>query len=105
MFLLTIVDSLLVVGMVTIGIGFFGHAQYPAVDTFLLDTLPDHSRASAYSVFSSTAMLIQALGPVVLGQLIEWGYTYNQTFALAAFLILLATGCFIFIGRTGRLPP
>lgn len=103
-YLLTIVDSLLMVGLVTIGIGFFGHAQYPAVDTFLLDTLPDHSRASAYSMFSSTAMLIQALGSVVLGQLIEWGYSYDQTFVLAAFLILLAAGCFTLVERTGRLP-
>jgi predicted MFS family arabinose efflux permease len=103
-YLLTFADSLLMVGLLTIGIGFLGHAQYPAVDTFLLDTLPDHSRASAYSVFSSTAMLIQALGSVVLGQLIEWGYSYDQTFALAAFLILLAAGCFTLAERTGRLP-
>lgn len=101
--LLTIVDSLLMIGLVTIGIGFFGHAQYPAVDTFLLDTLPDHSRASAYSVFSSTAILIQALGSVVLGQLIEWGYSYDQIFLIAAFLIILAASCFSLADRTGHL--
>jgi len=104
-YLLTVADSLLVVGLVTIGIGFFGHAQYPAIDTFLLDTLPDHSRASAYSVFSSTAILIQALGSVVLGQLIEWGYSYDQTFALSAFLVLVVTSGFALVERTGHLRP
>jgi len=104
-YLLTVVDSLLMAALVTTGVGFFGHAQYPAIDTYLLDSLPDHSRASAYAVFSSTAIMVQALGSVVLGQLIEWGYSYDQTFTLAAFLIFGTTGCLALLDRTGRLSP
>jgi len=103
-YLLTIVDSLLAITLLTVGIGFFGHAQYPAIDTYLLDTLPDHSRASAYAVFSSVAILVQALGSVAVGQIIRWGYSYDQIFAVAAFLIVSIAGCLGFFERIGRLP-
>jgi predicted MFS family arabinose efflux permease len=103
-FLLTVVDSLFMLVVLTACVGFFAHALFPAVDTYLLATLPDTSRASAYAVFSSTAMVTQALGSAVLGQLIEGGYSYDQVFGMAAFLVLLTTGIFTVLERLGRLP-
>jgi predicted MFS family arabinose efflux permease len=103
-YLSTVFDDLLVLVLLTVGIGFFAHAMYPAVDTYLLDTLPDSSRASAYAVFSSTAMITQALGSAVVGQLIEGGYSYDQVFGTAAFLMLITTGCASLAERMGWLP-
>jgi predicted MFS family arabinose efflux permease len=102
--LLTVFNDLLVLVLLTACIGFFGHAMYPAVDTYLLNTLPDDSRASAYATFSSTAILTQALGSAVVGRLIEGGYSYDQVFGTAAFLILITTGCLGLAERMGRLP-
>lgn len=103
-YLLTLVDGLLLVGVVTVGIGFFAHAVFPATDTYMLDTLPDRSRASAYAVFSSTAMMTQALGSGVVGWLIEDGYSYDLVFGTAAVLLLTTTGCLAVLERMGRLP-
>ena len=103
-YLLTVFDGLLVLVVLTACIGFFGHAMYPAVDTYLLDTLPDDSRASAYAVFSSTVMMTQALGSAVVGQLVEGGYSYDQVFGTAALIVLLTTGCLSLAERMGRLP-
>jgi len=79
---LTFVEGL--VGLVVISslIGFVIHALFPATDTYLLDTLPDSTRASAYAVFSSAWMFTQAVGSFVLGVFIEAGYTYDSVFRL-----------------------
>jgi len=103
-YLLTLVDELPLLVLVTACIGFFAHALFPATDTYVLDTLPDHSRASAYAVFSSTAMMTQALGSAVLGVLIESGYSYDVVFSTAGLLIVITTGCLGLLERNGRLP-
>ncbi len=85
-------------------IGLVIHALFPAIDTYLLDTLPDSTRGSAYAVFSSTWMLVQALGSYVLGLFIEGGHSYDEVFQVAA-VFLAATVVVLFaIDRAGRLP-
>jgi DHA1 family inner membrane transport protein len=46
----------------SVALGFVIHALFPAADTYLLGTLPDRHRASAYAASSGTMMLIQAGG-------------------------------------------
>ncbi|MFB6108384.1 MAG: MFS transporter [Haloplanus sp.] len=103
-YLVTVVDGLFLLVLLTTCVGFFAHALYPAVDTYLLDALPDRSRASAYAVFSSTAMVTQALGSAVVGWLVESGYSYDQVFGVAALLLLVTTGCLGSLERMDRLP-
>ncbi|MDF9747487.1 MFS transporter [Natrinema salsiterrestre] len=81
---LTHVEGLLAIGVVTVLLGFVMHTLFPATDTYLLDTLPDSTRGSAYAAFSSAWMLMQALGSSALGLFIERGYTYDAVFASAA---------------------
>ncbi|WP_027119267.1 MFS transporter [Natronorubrum tibetense] len=85
-------------------IGFVIHALFPATDTFLLDTLPDSTRGSAYAVFSSMWMLTQALGSFVLGVFIEGGYSYDAVFIGAALFLGATTLGLVVLERTGRLP-
>ncbi|WP_117595475.1 MULTISPECIES: MFS transporter [Haloprofundus] len=103
-YLLTMVEGLLVVGVVTCLLGFVAHAVFPAVDTYLLDTLPDSTRGSAYAVFSSVWMLTQALGSSAVGTLVEQGYTYDTVFANAAVALGLSILVLVVFERAGRLP-
>ncbi len=101
---LTLVGSLPAIIIMTALIGFVIHTAFPAVDTYLLDTLPDTTRGSAYAMFSSIAMLVQAAGSSATGYVIEAGYTYDAVFGTAAaVLILMGLGLFA-IDRAGYLP-
>jgi len=53
---------------------------FPAGDTYLLASLPDGSRASAYAVFSAGMMTTQAAGSWVVGEAIEAGAGYDAVF-------------------------
>jgi len=80
------------------------HTLFPATDTYLLDTLPDSTRASAYAVFSSVWMLTQALGSSAVGLFLERGYTYDAVFSGAALLLGGSTVVLVLLERRGRLP-
>ncbi|KTG11527.1 MFS transporter [Haloprofundus marisrubri] len=103
-YLLTMVDGLWAVGAVTCFLGFVAHAVFPAVDTYMLDTLPDATRGSAYAVFSSVWMLTQALGSSAVGTLVERGYTYDTVFASAALALGVSILVLVVFERAGRLP-
>jgi len=102
--ILTIVEHLAVLIIMTAVVGFIIHMLFPAVDTYLLDTLPDDARGSAYAVFSSIAMLTQALGSSVVGYFIEAGYTYDAVFGGAALLLGVIVLGLVVVERSGRLP-
>ncbi|WP_435064095.1 MFS transporter [Halobaculum sp. EA56] len=72
---------LLVVSAVT---GYVIHSLFPAMDTYLLDTLPDATRGSAYAVYSASMMLVQAGGSSVVGALRGAGLGYDAVFGAAA---------------------
>ena len=101
---LTMVDGLVALVVVTAIVGFVIHALFPAVDTYLLDTLPDSTRGSAYAVFSSSWMLTQAVGSWVVGLFIERGYSYDAVFASAAIFLGMTVIALVALERTGRLP-
>ena len=101
---LTLVESLLALVAVTALLGFVVHALFPAADTYLLDTLPDSTRGSAYAVFSSVWMLTQSLGSWVVGLILERGYAYDAVFAIAALCLGATIVVLAVLERAGRLP-
>ncbi|WP_306060544.1 MFS transporter [Natronococcus wangiae] len=102
--LLTIAESLLALAVLTTIVGFVIHALFPAIDTYLLDTLPDSTRGSAYAVFSSSWMLMQAVGSSAVGLFLERGHTYDSVFGSSALLLGATIIVLVVLERTGRLP-
>ncbi|MFC4440183.1 MULTISPECIES: MFS transporter [Natrialbaceae] len=102
--LLTIAEGLVALIVITTIIGFVIHALFPAIDTYLLGTLPDSARGSAYAVFSSTWMLTQAVGSSAVGLFIERGYSYDSVFSSAALFLGATIVVLLFLERRGRLP-
>jgi predicted MFS family arabinose efflux permease len=74
---LTTTTGLVPLLVVTAFIGYVIHSLFPALDTFLLDTLPDENRASAYAVYSGGMMVLQAGGSVAVGALREGDVAYE----------------------------
>ncbi|WP_408959765.1 MFS transporter [Natrinema sp. 74] len=101
---LTVVEGLLAIAAVTAVLGATVHAVYPAADTYLLDTLPDSTRSSAYATFSSVWMLTQSLGSVAVGLFLERGYTYDAVFTGAALCLGATIVALAALERAGRLP-
>jgi len=103
-FLLVAAEGLAPLVVATAMVGFVIHTLYPAVDTYLLATLPDATRGSGYAVFSAAAMAVQATGSSAVGALVESGMGYDQVFG--GFAVLLA-GFLVGLGvaaRLGKLP-
>lgn len=91
---LTVLDGFVVLVFLSIVIGFAIHGLFPVIDTYVLDGLPDHNRASAYSAYSAMMMLFQAMGSSVVGTLIDLGFSYDGVFrgfagALAVVIAIL----------------
>ncbi|EMA46462.1 MFS transporter [Halobiforma nitratireducens] len=101
---LTAVEGFVGLVLLSAVLGFVIHALFPATDTFLLDTLPDATRGSAYAVFSSMWMLTQSLGSFVLGLFIEGGYSYDGVFRIAAVCLAVLVVSLLLLERTDRLP-
>ncbi|MFC6871803.1 MFS transporter [Halobellus marinus] len=85
-------------------IGYVIHSLFPAIDTYLLDTLPDDSRASAYAWYSAGMMAVQATGASAVGNLREAGLAYDVIFVglalgLGGVVVGLTT-----LQRAGRIP-
>lgn len=78
----TVATGLLQLVTVSIALGFVIYSLFPAIDTYVLDSLPNAHRASAYAVFSASFMLLNALGSVIVGALLDAGYAYATIFRL-----------------------
>ena len=90
--------------VVTAILGYVIHSLFPALDTYLLDTLPDESRGSAYSVYSFGMMVFQASGSGAVGYLTDVGFTFDEVFVgFAVGLGLIVAGLIVF-QRAGRIP-
>ncbi|SFR37797.1 MFS transporter [Halogeometricum limi] len=77
--------------VVTAVIGYTIHSLFPALDTYLLDTLPDENRASAYAVYSAGMMVVQASGSSAVGLLREGGDAYELVRGLFEALPMLGS--------------
>jgi len=85
-------------------LGYVIHSIFPAVDTYLLGSLPDHHRASAYSAYGAGMMLLQAPGSLLVGLLRDAGVGFPTIFqwmggGLVALLVVLTA-----LHVDGRLP-
>ncbi|WP_135819814.1 MFS transporter [Halostella litorea] len=91
---LTAVRSLWPVAAVSVVLGYVVHSLFPALDTYLLDSLPDENRASAYSVYSAGMTLVQAGGSAAIGAITDAGFAFDAVYrgsavGLAAILLVL----------------
>jgi predicted MFS family arabinose efflux permease len=87
--LLTVTSGLVPLLVVTAFVGYTIHSLFPALDAYLLDTLPDENRASAYAVYSGGMMLLQAGGSSVVGVLREGNAVYEYVVAAATLVPLV----------------
>lgn len=79
-FALTLAEGLVAIAVISLLIGYFIHSLFPAIDTYMLASLPDRHRASAYSLFSASMMFVQALGSGAVGMAVARGVGYTATF-------------------------
>ncbi|MDJ1431050.1 MFS transporter [Halostagnicola sp. A-GB9-2] len=87
---LILAESLLAVFLISAVIGYVMHSLFPATDTYILASLPDSHRGSGYAVFSGTMMPIQAVGSVLVGGLVDIGFSFDEVFTgLAGGLVVL----------------
>ncbi|SFR85901.1 Predicted arabinose efflux permease, MFS family [Halomicrobium zhouii] len=100
----TMVEGVLAIAAVSVVMGLVVHGLFPVGDAYLLDNLPDENRASAYSGFSATMMLIQAPGSVAVGLLAQAGLSYSGVFyGYAGLVAVIAIGMAV-LARAGKLP-
>jgi len=88
----------------SVALGLVIHSIFPAVDTYLLGSLPDRHRSSAYAAYGSGMMVIQAPGSLLVGLLRDAGIGFPTIFqwmsgGLAVLLLLLLA-----LHADGRLP-
>ena len=101
---LTVVEGVLAVAAVSLLLGYVVHSLFPTVDTYLLASLPDHNRASAYALYSSSMMFVQALGSGSVGVAVARGVGYATAFRALAGLLLAVAAAMAALHRAGRLP-
>ncbi|MEF8859327.1 MAG: MFS transporter [Halolamina sp.] len=93
---LLLADSLVAIAIATALLGLVIHGLFPAIDTYMLGTLPAADRTSAYAVFSGVALLLESMGSGIVGSLRGAGYAFDTVFSVAAaglaalILVLLA---------------
>ena len=107
LFVLTTTTGVYSLAIVSVALGFAIHGLFPTMDTYVLDSLPDVHRASAYAVFSASIIFLSALGSVSFGVLLDAGYGYTaifRSFALVVAVFVVASGGFQFLRGfpTGR---
>ncbi len=85
-------------------VGFTIHMLFPAGDTYLLDSLSDDTRASAYAVFSAGMMTTQAAGSWVVGEAIEAGFAYDAVFLALAGGLTCLLAIYAVLNGLGRVP-
>ena len=101
---LTYAEGVLAVTAVSALLGYAIHSLFPAIDTFLLDSLPDSERASAYAAYSAAMMIVQAFGSVLVGTLLGRGYAYDFLFRTGGVLVAALLAVLVVFYRAGRLP-
>ena len=101
---LTLAEGVLVIAVISVLVGYSIHSLFPAIDTYMLSSLPDHHRASAYSLFSATMMFIQALGSGSVGFVVTRGVSYTRTFQILAVAVAVVVGFMYVLYRADVLP-
>ena len=97
-------SGIVAIAVASLAVGFTIHMLFPAGDTYLLASLPDDSRASAYAVFSAGMMTTQAAGSWVVGEAIEAGAGYDTAFLTLAGGLAVLVVVYAVLERLGRVP-
>jgi predicted MFS family arabinose efflux permease len=84
-------------------VGFAIHGLFPAIDTLMLERLPDGDRASAYAVFSGVALFLEATGSGVVGALTGAGWRFDAVFRLLGLGLALLVVALVGARLSGRL--
>jgi predicted MFS family arabinose efflux permease len=101
---LTVVEGVVAVAAVSLVLGYVVHGLFPAADAYLLSSLPDHHRASAYSLYSGTMMFVQALGSGAVGLAVDGGASYTLVFRVLAGGVAVILVVLVGLYADGRLP-
>ncbi|GAA0244567.1 MFS transporter [Haladaptatus pallidirubidus] len=101
---MTAVQSLAAIVVVTIVLGYVIHCLFPALDTYMLDSLPDENRASAYALYSGIMMVVQASGSSVVGALRDAGFAFNDVFRAFSVALFVIFAVLLVLHRSNRLP-
>ncbi len=101
---LTVVDGIVGIVVVSIILGYSIHSLFPAIDTYMLSSLPDQHRGSAYALFSATIMFIQALGSGSIGLAVSAGGNYTVIFRTLAVVVAILIFVMTLMHRAGWLP-
>jgi predicted MFS family arabinose efflux permease len=104
LFALTAAQGLAVIAVVTAILGYVVHSLFPALDTYLLDSLPDENRASAYSLYSGAMMIVQATGSVAVGALVDAGFAYDTVFRTLGGLLMAILAVLFVLWTADKLP-
>lgn len=100
----TTLSGLFALAAMSAVLGYVVHGLFPAIDTFLLGSLPDEHRASAYSVYSGGMMLTQATGSSIVGVLVDRGFSFTTVFRGLAGALALVLCALVGLYLTERLP-
>ena len=103
-FALTLVESFVAIVVLSLVIGYVVHSLFPAIDTYMLSSLPDHHRGSAYALYSATMMLFQAFGSGTVGVAVDGGLDYDVAFQSLTVVVAVVTAGMFVLYRSGRLP-
>ena len=104
LFAFTVVEGVAALAAVSVAMALVIHALFPVGDAYVLDTLPDEHRASAYSGFSATMMLLQSPGSVAVGTFAQYGLAYTDVFRGYAVVVAVTALAMVALARAGRLP-
>ncbi|QGN07521.1 MFS transporter [Halorhabdus sp. CBA1104] len=84
--------------------GYVIHSLFPVADTYLLGSLPDRHRASAYSAYSATMMMVQAAGSWVVGLLRDAAIPFPVIYRAFAIGLVACAVALFGLYRLGKLP-
>lgn len=101
---LTVAEGLIAIAVISVLLGYVIHALFPAMDTYMLSSLPDHHRGSAYAVFSATIMFVTAFGSGTVGSAVAHGVGYTRVFRLLAVLVFCVASVLGVLHRLNKLP-
>jgi predicted MFS family arabinose efflux permease len=101
---LTLASGLAAIVAVSAILGYVIHSLFPVVDTYLLASLPDRHRASAYTAYSAVMMIVQAQGSLAVGSLVGSGLAYDTVFAWFAGGLLVVLLGLVGLHLAGRIP-
>jgi DHA1 family inner membrane transport protein len=99
---LTVARSTAGLVAVSVGLGLVAHSLFPALDAYVLGTVPDN-RGSAYAVYGGLALVVQATGSGVVGALGEL-HPFDAIFRGFAGALLVLLACLAALHLRGILP-